>query len=139
MRARRPLLALIALAALLTGGYVTSALRSPDAGPGPARPVATASDGALPVVPLSSLPTEVDHTIALIRQGGPFPYSRDGVVFANREHLLPAHPSGYYHEYTVPTPGENDRGPRRVVAGGEDEFYYTADHYVSFVAVDPDR
>ena len=137
LRARRPLLALIVLAALLTGGYVTSALRSPDTGG--ARPVATASNDALPSVPLSSLPAEVGHTITLIRQGGPFPYSRDGVVFANREHLLPAHPSGYYHEYTVPTPGETDRGPRRVVAGGEGEFYYTADHYVSFVSVDPGR
>lgn len=88
----------------------------------------------------SELPQEARATLALIRQGGPFPYARDGVVFHNRERLLPARPRGYYREYTVPTPGRRDRGGRRIVAGREldddvrhsSEYYYTPDHYRSF-------
>ena len=72
----------------------------------------------------------------LIDAGGPFPYDRDGVVFENREELLPEQDLGYYAEYTVPTPGADDRGARRIVAGEGEEFYYTADHYRSFVVID---
>jgi ribonuclease T1 len=64
--------------------------------------------------------------------GGPFPYARDGVVFENRERLLPQHASGYYHEYTVTTPGAATRGTRRVIQGRAGELYYTDDHYSSF-------
>jgi ribonuclease T1 len=81
------------------------------------------------------LPPEARETIALIDRGGPFPFRQDGTVFQNREGLLPAQPSGYYHEYTVVTPGENDRGARRIVAGDGGELYYTDDHYDSFVEV----
>ncbi len=74
--------------------------------------------------------------MVLIRNGGPFAYSRDGVVFGNRERLLPQKPRGYYHEYTVKTPGVTVRGPRRIICGGDvaalDECYYTDDHYQSF-------
>ena len=85
------------------------------------------------------LPREVFETIALIESGGPYPYSRDGVVFMNREGLLPQHERGYWREYTVPTPGESDRGARRIVAGRSGELYYTADHYRSFVRVKETR
>ncbi|HRD89513.1 MAG TPA: ribonuclease domain-containing protein [Accumulibacter sp.] len=90
---------------------------------------------------LGELPPEAVHTLRLIRQGGPFPYPhKDGSVFGNFERRLPLQPRGYYREYTVPTPGRRDRGPRRIVAGsgrGGDvarsgEYYYTADHYLSF-------
>jgi ribonuclease T1 len=83
----------------------------------------------------SQLPAEARQTLALIDDGGPFPYARDGAVFGNFEHRLPAHPRGYYHEYTVPTPGSHDRGARRVVTGRGGEIYYTDDHYDSFRAV----
>jgi ribonuclease T1 len=83
-------------------------------------------------VSLSSLPEEVRDTLKLIKQGGPFPYSKDGTVFSNYEGLLPSKPSGYYHEYTVVTPGSRDRGARRIVAGVPGEYYYTGDHYRSF-------
>jgi ribonuclease T1 len=83
----------------------------------------------------SQLPAEARHTLALIDKGGPFPYARDGVVFGNLERLLPRHPRGYYHEYTVKTPGSRDRGPRRIVTGQGGEFFYTEDHYNSFRAV----
>jgi guanyl-specific ribonuclease Sa len=84
------------------------------------------------------LPPEAIETLQAIDQGGPFPYSRDGVTFQNRERRLPERPRGYYREYTVPTPGENDRGARRIVAGGNppEVYYYTADHYRSFRQVE---
>ena len=63
---------------------------------------------------------------------GPFPEDRDGVTFENREELLPDQPRGYYREYTVPTPGSDDRGARRIVVGEGGELYWTADHYSSF-------
>lgn len=86
----------------------------------------------LPVIRESQLPAEGRRTLALIRQGGPFPYNRDGVTFSNFERLLPRKSGGYYKEYTVPTPGESDRGARRIVAGTGGEKYYTPDHYESF-------
>lgn len=78
------------------------------------------------------LPAEARETLDLIEAGGPYPYKRDGVVFGNREKLLPKEASGYYHEYTVKTPGEDDRGARRIVTGKNTEYYYTDDHYRSF-------
>ncbi len=80
----------------------------------------------------SELPPEARATLDLVKAGGPFPYSRDGVVFGNRERLLPKQPRGYYREYTVRTPGARDRGPRRIIAGKQGELYYTEDHYRSF-------
>jgi ribonuclease T1 len=89
----------------------------------------------LPVVDVDQLPPEAADTMTVIRSGGPHPFDRDDTVFQNREGLLPDRPSGYYREYTVVTPGENDRGARRIVAGGNGELYYTADHYSSFVVI----
>lgn len=96
---------------------------------GPVEPGAT--------VALSELPLEARATESAIRSGGPFHYSKDGVVFGNRERRLPIESKGYYREYTVPTPGARDRGARRIVCGGTqptapDACYYTADHYTSF-------
>ncbi|MEV7888232.1 ribonuclease domain-containing protein [Streptomyces sp. NPDC002817] len=81
------------------------------------------------------LPAQARETLDLIDVGGPFPYEKDGSVFGNFERRLPAHKRGYYHEYTVPTPGSRDRGARRIVTGRGDEIYYTDDHYDSFRAV----
>ncbi len=108
-------------------------------------------DAAISVVSLSGLPVEARDTFHLIKQGGPFPYPRDGVVFGNREHRLPQQPRGYYHEYTVKTPGARNRGARRIVCGvvpargrpmgspllrsdpfALPECYYTGDHYQTF-------
>lgn len=80
----------------------------------------------------ADLPAEARETLALIRKGGPYPYARDGIVFANRERLLPSAPRGTYREFTVRTPGRRDRGARRIVAGAREQFYYTDDHYRSF-------
>jgi guanyl-specific ribonuclease Sa len=94
-------------------------------------------DGSAAARPLSALPPEAAQTWRLIRAGGPFRYDQDGATFGNRERLLPSKPGGYYHEYTVPTPGSADRGARRLITGSGGELYYTGDHYASFVAVDP--
>ena len=83
-------------------------------------------------ISLSSLPKETADTLRLIKQRGPFPYSKDGAVFSNYEGFLPAKQTGYYHEYTVITPGSSDRGARRIIAGSPGEYYYTGDHYRSF-------
>lgn len=87
-------------------------------------------------IALAELPPQGRATYALIREGGPFPYDKDGTVFGNRERLLPAHKRGYYREYTVRTPGSRNRGARRIVCGGQprtpDACYYTSDHYASF-------
>ncbi|WP_037311451.1 ribonuclease domain-containing protein [Amycolatopsis orientalis] len=88
---------------------------------------------------LSSLPAEATTTYNLIKKGGPFPYpDKDGTVFSNRENILPKCASGYYHEYTVPTPGSPDRGARRIVTGSGGEFFYTGDHYATFSVIDVD-
>lgn len=89
-------------------------------------------DAAVDSVYLAELPREARQTLALIKAGGPFPYTRDGTVFGNFEKRLPLRQRGYYREYTVKTPWRRDRGPRRIVSGREDEFYYTDDHYRSF-------
>ena len=106
------------------------------------RPTATATQVAVPrtidgvpTILYDDLPDQAKDTIDLIDQGGPFPFDRDGITFQNREGLLPSRPRGYYREYTVITPGAGNRGARRIIAGDDDEFYYTDDHYESFSRV----
>ncbi|MGW1432345.1 ribonuclease [Streptomyces sp. NPDC002431] len=85
----------------------------------------------------SALPSQAHDTLDLIAKGGPFPYSQDGVVFQNREGVLPSQSTGYYHEYTVITPGSPTRGARRIVTGQKtQEDYYTSDHYATFRLID---
>jgi ribonuclease T1 len=105
-------------------------VRTPAAVPGP--DAAPANPSGLPSISESALPAEARRTLALIRAGGPYSYSQDDKTFGNFERLLPRQSSGYYREYTVPTPGESDRGARRIVAGAGGEKYYTQDHYDSF-------
>ena len=88
-------------------------------------------------VALAQLPAEAQQTEQLIRSGGPFPYSKDGTVFGNRERLLPRRDRGHYREYTVATPGARNRGAKRIVCGGQpptrpETCFYTDDHYASF-------
>ena len=97
---------------------------------------------ALPPVAVAGLPVEAQSVEIAIRRGGPFAFAKDGIVFANRERLLPEQPRGFYREYTVPTPGAHDRGARRIVCGGPHPTapvacYYTANHYSSFHRITP--
>ena len=86
-------------------------------------------------IAVAQLPAEGRQTLALIKQGGPFPYPRDGVVFGNFEKRLPQRFRGYYHEYTVRTPGSRNRGARRIIAGRSGEYFYTDDHYQTFLRI----
>lgn len=120
-------LLVIAMAVMLWNRHVP--LSSPD-GPqarrsAPGTPTRSGSD---------ALPAEARDTLARIARGGPFGHSQDGVVFGNYEGLLPKQPRGYYHEYTVETPGAHNRGARRIITGGTppEVWYYTDDHYRSF-------
>ncbi|MEV7135096.1 ribonuclease domain-containing protein [Arthrobacter sp. NPDC093128] len=115
-------------------GSGTASPGSPKPVPVPAVPEVKNTSG-LDAVPASSLPPEARETLALITRGGPYPYSRDGAVFGNFERLLPGKPGGYYKEFTVRTPGESDRGARRIVSGETGEKYYTPDHYESFLFI----
>jgi ribonuclease T1 len=86
----------------------------------------------LSAIALAELPAEARDTLRAIKQGGPFAYPRDGVVFSNFEQVLPKRQRGFYHEYTVATPGVHNRGVRRIISGETNEYYYTADHYQTF-------
>ncbi len=83
-------------------------------------------------IEVALLPSQARDTLQAIKRGGPFAYPRDGVVFSNYEHRLPKQARGYYHEYTVKTPGAHNRGARRIIAGQPGEYYYSDDHYKSF-------
>src|SRR5690242_2022994 len=112
------------LSALLVGGTVSAT--TADAAPSSAGSIC-----------YGDLPSQAHDTLGLIAQGGPYPYSQDGTVFSNKEGVLPSESYGYYHEYTVITPGSPTRGARRIVTGEESrEDYYTADHYETFDLVD---
>ncbi|MGW7103555.1 ribonuclease domain-containing protein [Streptomyces sp. NPDC054838] len=112
-------------------------LAGPAASAAPAAPTSVTAITSVGRICYSALPAQAHDTLDLIDQGGPFPYSQDGVVFQNREGLLPGRTTGYYHEYTVITPGSPTRGARRVITGAQTaEDYYTADHYASFRRVD---
>lgn len=161
---------LLALVAALA--VVALVIWRPDGlgGQSPGRPTATSSDAptsqassrrtsqrttqsSLPEVSLADLPAEAREIHRALLAGGPFRYGKDGSVHLNRNGLLPKRPRGYYREFTVPTPGESDRGARRIVVGGcgaqvsqgsrprtepctaDDEFYWTDDHYQSFKVI----
>jgi guanyl-specific ribonuclease Sa len=138
--ARRPLIALLALSAALAVGYGVRAWNDGGTSGDPTVRVSTGSvvtPATSASDPLSALPPDVAATVRLIQRGGPFPYpDNDGAVFHNFEHVLPTEPDGYYHEYTVPTPGSADRGERRVVTGQAGEYWYTDDHYETFERLD---
>ena len=128
--------------AILVAGTLALAPLTLLAGPAQAAPVA-APHAATVIRPASAgsvcqsaLPSQADDTLNLIAQGGPFPYSKDGEVFYNNEGVLPSEPSGYYHAYTVVTPGSSTRGARRVVTAEDGTEYYTADHYATFDEID---
>lgn len=131
------LLAVVGYLAGTTSPDGPTSAAPPPASAGPlSRPTGSGDGAGLPLVDLARLPVEAQHTVALIGRGGPFPYAKDGAVFGNRERRLPVQRSGYYREYTVPTPGSNDRGARRIIAGDAGrQLFYTADHYASFVRI----
>ncbi|MEV4317910.1 ribonuclease domain-containing protein [Actinocrispum sp. NPDC049592] len=134
---RRITFALIGLVVLVVVGWFVRDAVKDDPAPAPQQQSQQVKpQNGMQVKPLSKLPPEAVVTWRTIQKGGPFKSSRDGIVFENREKLLPAKSASYYHEYTVPTPGADDRGARRLITGESKELYYTDDHYASFVLVD---
>lgn len=131
------LIALMAVG-LVNGLSKPEAIQASDVTPATTTAIATsvtASEAA--IAPITG-DAQIDKTLYLIQQGGPFPYpEKDGSVFFNREGQLPKQPKGYYHEYTVPTPGASNRGARRIITGGNPPtvYYFTADHYHSFTEI----
>jgi ribonuclease T1 len=133
--------ALIGLIAVSGCASTTSAVGTDSAGAGqqaaaadsqyadlaPAQPTTD-----LTTMTVEQLPPEGIDTLELIASDGPFPYDKDGATFSNREGILPPQPKGFYAEYTVITPGEGDRGARRIVGGDDGSRFYTSDHYSSF-------
>ena len=105
------------------------------------RPLPVDSASATSAISVSEMPRQGTETYERILQGGPFAFEKDGVVFGNRERLLPLQKRGYYREYTVKTPGSRDRGAKRIICGGQpmtpDTCYYTVDHYASFRKIVP--
>lgn len=135
LRALGALFLCVALAAGATAcGGGTSQPAAP-AGTGASAAPAPSWAKGMATVRADALPPQAREVLALIDKGGPYPYRQDGTVFGNFEKALPQRKRGYYHEYTVKTPGERDRGARRIVTGGSGEFYYTDDHYETFKAV----
>lgn len=145
---RQVLLGVLAVAVVVLAWVLVRATQAPPTtttseGPGAAAtatrtpgPQGTDPTSGLPWVAESSLPREARDTLALIRAGGPFPFPRnDNKTFDNRERLLPKQARGYYREFTVVTPGSEDRGARRIITGSAGETYWTDDHYASFSRV----
>lgn len=131
----KTLLGLLVAGIATVGSTSFGAAATPQAGV--AQPVC-GDTASYDLVQVGELPAEAGETAELIADGGPFPYPQDGTVFQNRERLLPDCAVGYYHEYTVETPGLPHRGARRIVTGDAGEHFYTDDHYASFVLVDLD-
>lgn len=155
MRKRRASLAALVLAAVAVLFALWQQRGQPPEPASVPAPAAQAAGPPAPAEPAAEAPrtrskldaldaaerAEVEKTLALIERGGPFPFRQDGTVFGNRERRLPLQPRGYYREYTVETPGSPDRGPRRIVTGGNPPqvYYYTDDHYRSFRRVQIDQ
>jgi ribonuclease T1 len=124
-----------ALALVLSALFIARR-HQPDTSPAPPPPTAPAREHEVPRS--DDLPPEARVVLERIRAGGHFEHRQDGGIFQNREGRLPARPRGYYREYTVETPGSDDRGARRLVTGGDPpvELYYSDDHYRSFRRLD---
>lgn len=130
------MLRLRALKSVLAGLAITGLFFS-----GPVLAKGAELTGGISVIAVAELPAQGEQIYALIHRGGPFAYEKDGTVFGNRERLLPLEKRGFYHEYTVSTPGAKNRGAKRIVCGGQAKApeicYYTADHYASFRKIVP--
>ena len=129
-------LALVAVYALLGGD---TDLGSDDKGTSTTSSTAVTTTTEAPRGFSEEETTGIATTLAAIDAGGELPYDQDGGTFQNREGRLPSQPQGYYREYTVVTPGSEDRGARRLVIGESGETFYTRDHYDSFVEIDPEE
>ena len=97
--------------------------------------LASASGTLLGTISWSDMSDEAKKTWALIQDGGPFPDSRDGQEFENRNNELPRQPQGYYHEYLVKAWNGRVLWDERIVAGGsgsDKEYFYTDNNFENY-------
>jgi len=62
-------------------------------------------------------------------------YRHDGTTYSNREGLLPSGVT--YKEFVVPPVSGNGPGVNRIVVGSDNNWYYTPDHYKTFIKFKP--
>ena len=79
----------------------------------------------------------LSSTVARINSGGSYNHKNDGTIFQNNKNILPEKPAGYYKEFVHPTPGLNGPGAQRIVIGGGNKWYYSPDHYKTFIRFNP--
>ena len=77
---------------------------------------------------------------ALGWSGGSVEKYKDGAAiggdnFGNREGSLPKASGRKYRECDIDTHGSNSRGAKRLIYSNDGLFFYTADHYESFVEI----
>jgi len=76
----------------------------------------------------------LSSTMDRIQIGESYPHRNDNSVFQNKEGFLPlSSDPKYYREYVHPTGGINGPGLHRIVIGGNKYYYYSPDHYKTFV------
>lgn len=78
-------------------------------------------------------PMDLRPTIRRILAGERDPHRNDGMMFRNREGRLPKRSRAYYREYVHRTAGLDGPGPQRIVVGQGGDWYYSPDHYASFI------
>ena len=88
-------------------------------------------------VDITSKDLNLTSSIERIKNGESYPHKNIGIPFQNRENILPSRPDGYYKEYVHPTQGINGVGGQRIIVGKGGEWYYSPDHYKTFVKFKP--
>lgn len=153
----KALLALLLAGPLHAGAFQELLAAAPAAVAPVAVPVSVKSAAVAPsITPAISDPVRTGMILKLlddIDAGNPLAFpGKDGSVWTNREGTLPrnADPS-WYREYTLlPPPGSTSsidvgdrhfeiapargtRGVERLIIGGGRRYYYTPDHYATFI------
>ena len=89
-------------------------------------------------VSITSKDLNLDLSVQRIQNKESYPHKNDGAVFKNNEgYLPPSKDPNYYREYVHPTPGVKGPGPQRIITGSRGEWYYTPDHYKTFIRFVP--
>ena len=78
----------------------------------------------------------LEAEVERIRKGEVYnAYPHDGTPHNNNRNYLPSGVT--YKEYVVPTPGISGPGPARIVVSSDNNWYYTPDHYHTFLKFKP--
>lgn len=82
---------------------------------------------------------QIENEVQRIKDGVTYSqYRHDGTEFYNDPARQGYLPQGIqYKEYVVPTYGIRGPGPQRIVVGADGSWYYTPDHYDTFIRFKP--